>query len=329
MNKQYDILTKIKEAKSVFFSFLLCLFIILSCSACGSSSQSTTSQISFTDSNGQHISLSQKPVKVAVLFSSLADMWIHAGGKVNITVGDSIQRGLVAKQTTLVDQYAGETINTEKLIGAKPDFVICSSELPGQIKAAKAIRAAGIPCASFQVSSFSDYLKVFKTMTEITGNKTAFKQYGTAVKKKVDKILSQVPSAKTSLKILFIRTGSSQATCKAKSTKRHFAAMMLHELGATNIADKSPVIQVNLSIEKIIEEDPDSIFITTMGHSQDAKKYMQHLLKTDLWKSLKAVKNKKVYYLPKALFQYKPNAQWAVAYAYLAHIMYPDVTFHE
>lgn len=33
----------------------------------------------------------------------------------------------------------------------------------------------------------------------------------------------------------------------------------------------------------------------------------------------------KYYYLPKDLFQYKPNAKWYDAYLYLAELLYPDV----
>lgn len=32
-------------------------------------------------------------------------------------------------------------------------------------------------------------------------------------------------------------------------------------------------------------------------------------------------------YLPKELFQFKPNARWDEAYRYLAQLLYPEISF--
>ena len=46
--------------------------------------------VTFTDSVGNLVTLNKKPEKVAVLFSSFADIWVSAGGRVDITVGESV-----------------------------------------------------------------------------------------------------------------------------------------------------------------------------------------------------------------------------------------------
>ncbi len=79
----------------------------------------------FEDAAGAQITLPAKPEKVAVLFSSLADVWQTAGGEVAITVGESVERGFVPEGTPLVDGGAGKTINQELLLSYEPDFVIC------------------------------------------------------------------------------------------------------------------------------------------------------------------------------------------------------------
>ena len=76
-----------------------------------------------------------------------------------------------------------------------------------------------------------------------------------------------------------------------------------------------------LSFEEILIQDPDHIFITTMGDTDAAISYIQSLLKQPQWQSLHAVKNGNVHILPKDLFQYKPNAKWAEAYQYLINII--------
>ena len=45
---------------------------------------------------------------------------------------------------------------------------------------------------------------------------------------------------------------------------------MLEDLGTVNITNKHPSLLEELSIEEIIEEDPDFIFVTTMGSTEKA-----------------------------------------------------------
>ena len=68
--------------------------------------------------------------------------------------------------------------------------------------------------------------------------------------------------------------------------------------------------------------DPDFIFISTMGKESAAKAHMETVLAEPAWQSLSAVKNGRVIYLPKELFQFKPNARWGDAYAYLIEVLY-------
>lgn len=68
--------------------------------------------------------------KTAVLFSSLAEVWIKAGGDVDITVGEAVERGFAKEGTPLVDSGAGKSINIELLLSYKPSLVIYSSDIP-------------------------------------------------------------------------------------------------------------------------------------------------------------------------------------------------------
>ena len=67
--------------------------------------------------------------------------------------------------------------------------------------------------------------------------------------------------------------------------------------------------------------NPDFIFISTMGKEEAAIAYMDSLFSDSAWQELDAVKNGKYAYLPKELFQYKPNARWYEAYEYLADLL--------
>ena len=59
-----------------------------------------------------------------------------------------------------------------------------------------------------------------------------------------------------------------------------------------------------------------------------AKAYMESVFAGSAWQTLEAVAQKNYVFLPKDLFQYKPNAAWDQAYAYLAEILYPELISH-
>lgn len=284
------------------------------------------SGITFTDDTGSAVTLPEKPGTVAVLTSSLADLWLTAGGTVSITVGETVERGFVGSDVILVDDGAGKTIDLERLIAAEPDFVLYAADLAGQAECAGALRAAGIPAAGFSVDSFEDYLSLLKTATDILGTPEAYEAYGTAVEKRVNDLIEQANAQNYQPEILFVRAGSTAKVTKAKTAENHFACAMLKALGTFNIAETAPILLDGLSTEAVLLSDPDFIFYTTMGDEAAGAAYMESLISDPVWSTLTAVKEGRVYLLPKDLFQYKPNSRWDEAYRYLTDILYGETT---
>lgn len=301
--------------------FVLCILLLTGCAAPAAAGEGYT----FTDDTGAEVAVAGRPQKVAVLLSSLADLWITAGGSVDITVGESIQRGFADETVILVDEGAGKTINLEALIGARPDFVIYSADLSGQLACAETLRAAGIPAAGFTLETFEDYLRVLKICTDILETPECYEQYGTALKAEIDGMIAIAQAQDHQPHILFVRAGSSARYTKAKTAENHFVCAMLQALGTFNIAEKAPVLLDGLSTEEILISDPDFILFTTMGDEAAGASYMESLLSDPVWQTLTAVQSGNVHQLPKELFQYKPNARWAEAYAYLIELLYGDI----
>ena len=305
-------------------SLFLCVFML---AGCGSqpAAHSVKDCVIFTDHMGAEVQVPRKPGTVAVLTSSLADLWLTAGGTVDITVGESVERGFVDETVVLVDDGAGKTINLEALIAAEPDFVLYSSDLAGQLECADALRNAGIPAAGFAVETFGDYLQLLKICTDILESPENYETYGLQVKERVDSLIETAQNQEDQPSILFVRAGSSAKYTKAKTAENHFVCQMLKDLGTCNIADAAPVLLDGLSIEEILLSDPDAILFTTMGDEASGSAYMESLLSDSVWQNLTAVREGAVYQLPKDWFQYKPNAQWDRAYAYLIELLYGDI----
>ena len=300
---------------------LLCLLLLTGCAPEEAAGEGYT----FTDDTGAAVTVPEKPETVAVLLSSLADLWITAGGTVDITVGETVERGFAPDTVILVDGGAGKTIDLEGLIAAQPDFVLYSADLTGQLECADALRAAGIPAAGFRVETFDDYLRVLEICTGILGTPENYEKYGIALKSEISGLIESAGAQADQPDILFVRAGSSAKVTKAKTAENHFVCGMLKDLGTFNIAEAAPILLDGLSTEEILLSDPDFILFTTMGDESAGQAYMESLLSDPVWQTLTAVKAGRVHQLPKELFQYKPNARWGEAYRYLIELLYGDI----
>ena len=300
--------------------FFICLLLLTGCAA-----QTAQPQVgyTFTDSTGAEVTAPQKPETVAVLFSSLADLWVTAGGTVDITVGETVERGFADETAVLVDDGAGKKINLELLIASKPDLVIYSSEIAGQEECAEALRNAGIPAAGFRVDTLEEYLDALKICTDILETPENYETYGTELAKRAEQKIAAANEQKQPT-VLFVRAGSSAKYTKAKTAENNFVCVMLKELGTVNIAEAAPVLLDGLSTEEIVMADPDFILYTTMGDEESGVAYMESLLSDPMWSTLTAVQEEKVFQLPKDLFQFKPNARWDEAYQYLIDLLYGE-----
>lgn len=281
--------------------------------------------LTFTDSAQRSVSLPKNPERVAVLFSSYAEMVLLAGGSVDVTVGESVERGFADADTPLVDKGAGKSINAELLLAQRPDFVIGSYDIAAHRELCETLDEAGVTNALFRVESFEDYASVMKILCQIFDSPEMYRENVVSVEKQIKDVLAKLPQGEEKKNILFIRCASGERATKAKDKTTSFVCRMLDEMNTHNIASDAPLLLEGLSIEHIIMNSPDFIFFSTMGDEDAAREYMTHLLDSDEWQAVDCVKNKNYAFLPKELFQYKPNGRWHTAYRYLAELLYGEI----
>ncbi len=277
----------------------------------------------FSDDNGHLVQFSKKPETVIALSGSLADIWVLAGGSLAAVTDDVLKekRIDIAPDTAVIG--TAYKPNQEAILALKPDFVILSPDISAHRALESLLNDSGIAYGYFAVDSFSDYLDMLRICTEITDNVNAYTSNGLEVEKEVNRVLEAVPEG-TPPRVLFIRASGTSLEVKGSDS---ITGQILKDLGAINLADGSGVLAENLSLETIIQSDPDYIFAVTMGGDQDAalaaiKSTFQD---NPAWANLTAVKNNHYVLLPKELFHYKPNRKWGESYAYLAKILYPEV----
>lgn len=279
--------------------------------------------VTFTDALEREITVKKNPERVATLIGSFADVWTLAGGTVCASADDAWDDfGLDLPGA--VNLGGAHSPNLELLLSANPDFVIASSSTAADVEMKESLESAGITVAYFDVSSFDDYLAMLKTCTDITGREDLYEQNGLNIKKQIDDIKTDF--AKENLPenertVLILR--ASAGFVKAKGSKGTVLGEILSDLGCVNIADSDKTLLENLSVENIISREPCRIFVVTMGDDTEAakNKLSSIMEENPAWSELEAVREKRLYFMDKKLFNLKPNARWAESYEQLVEIL--------
>lgn len=278
---------------------------------------------SFTDALHRQVTIPAAPKKVAALYGSFAEAWKLAGGELAGTTEDAVsERKMDLGDDVQVVGSATEP-NLEQVLALNPDFVILSSETSAHVKLDQPLTQANIPHAYFSAMQYTEYIDMMKGFTRLTGRPDLYEKNAAAVERQIADVLARVPKDKPAPTALLIRAYSTGARAKGDD---NVAGAILRDLGADNMVSRHQNLLEDISIEAVIQEDPDFIFVTTMG--KDTQKALD-ILKNGVqanpaWAGLSAVKNGRYLVLPKDLFHYKPNARWGESYAYLAKILYPD-----
>ncbi len=307
------------------FSLLLCL-LFLFLTACGTLSQAEPAPpeeagMAFTDDLGRQVTVNH-PQRVAVLIGSFADIWCLAGGKDQLVAaaGDTWTQFDLGLPDSVVDLGGVKEINLELLAAAEPDLVIASSNTAAQVELKDTLEQMGLNTAYFKVASLDEYLHMLDICTQIIGCEENYRQYGTAILEQVDTAKARINGSAPT--VLYVRASGS--SCKVKNSQDSVLGEMLADLGCVNIADSADSLLEELSMEVILQQDPDYIFAVIQGSDPTKAEAMldKTLLSNPAWDTLTAVKEGRFHVMDPNLYNLKPNARWGEAYEKLADILY-------
>ena len=305
-----------------YFIVIFTLIVALLCMSCSREDVETATNgktITFTDALGRKVSIVEKPQRVAALIGSFSDIWVLSGGELCASADDAWSDfGLELHGA--VNIGGAHSPNLELLISSAPSFVIASASTASNVDMKDSLEDMGITVAYFDVDNFEDYLHMLDICTDITGRKDLYEKNGLTVKSQIDSIKCQYRTSvidDKSRRVLLLRAASSFV--KAKGSSGTVIGEMLSDIGCVNIADDDSSLLEDLSIEEIIRQEPYHIFIVTMGNDTDAaKKCLEDMINENpAWSTLVAVKNGRLHFMDKKLFNLKPNARWAESYGIL------------
>lgn len=321
--------------KRLLTAFMTAVFIAAAISASGCSAEENDpprnaedagGSVTFTDALDRTVTVNN-PQKTAVLLGSFAEIWTLAGGQLAAAPDDAWNDMELSLPENVLNLGKINDLSLETLLSANPDFIIASSSVGIDLEWLDIIESTNIPIAYFDVSDFDDYLSMLKICTDITGRSDLYQKNGLDIKETVDGVIGKSRlrvAEKGAPVVLSLRASASYV--RAKSSRGNVLGKMLNTLGCVNIADGNDAFLEKISIEHIIERDPDFIFVVQSGDDdQGARETLDSFIADNpAWSGLTAVKEGRVYFMDKRLYNLKPNVRWGEAYEKLEEILNSD-----
>lgn len=282
--------------------------MLIGCSAKGDEKASATKtekgkeKIEITDLSGRKVTFDKVPESFATL--SMGDMdIIHAlGGKIvgrpdtKLTLPDELKKAQVIGNA--------HQPNFEQIVSLKPDVLVANN---GFQKNVPTVEGQGTQVIISSANSVQDIQKNIEL-------------YGTVMKKEdkakeiIQKMNDQMKKyeKKSDVKALLVY-GAPGTYLAALPTS--LSGDILEKTGGKNIASDFPETKeypqyAQLSVERIIEANPDVIYLITHGDPKSVKKAFEgEMMKNEAWKNLEAVKQNRVVILPPDLFGSNPGTK--------------------
>lgn len=299
--------------------------LLLVTAACGSSDTKQQSDskayLQLQDASGRQVTLATKPQRVVALNTSYLSMIEAVDGKLvgrpTSKVGD-----IPASMQNLPELGMVFNINMESLLGLKPDLVLAGKNQHD--KFVPLLESNKINVVEFDTHTYKDVQQMVTTLGEIFGTQEKAAAENKLLDEQIAAVTTKLP--KEHKRVVIMHATASAVTVEGPKS---IAGCVSDLLGFENVAaaalqgksEKTPY-----SMEKLVEQDPEIIFITSMGKPKE----IENRLKVDFqnnpaWNSLGAVKAGRVYVLPEKLFLLNPGLRYPEAVRYMAQLVYPEV----
>lgn len=300
----------------------------------------TEDSVIFQDDSGREkIEIKKNPQKVAIMYGSYASLWMENGGKVSLGIGgksaiemykDQLGRDITedSDMTVVAETPLAKNWDIEKILAEKPDLIIASNAMNGYSIIQGPAESANIPVIALDYKGVDDYIKWSKVFANINDKPELFEENAQKTIKDVAETISKVPeNDNPNVLILFPQEKVIKANLKGTDI-----GVIVDDLRANNLADKISgdvkAKRLDINIEDIYAAKPDIILVQCLGSEEFAREKIDDAFgENPIWQELDAVKNDKVYYLPRLLFHYRPNKGYNEAYRMMAEILYPNIDF--
>ena len=274
------------------------------------------------DDLGNKLTLNKKPEKIVVTSASFLDP-LHLMNANIVGRPDSKNKTPDwAKDIPSIGKVY--QIDVEKILACNPDLVIINRGMNEKLLGVLAENR--IPCIVVETKTYQNFKHTLENFAKLTDNI----EKGNKIKEKMDNDIRQIVEKLPKIKR---RAAVIHSTAQGLSLQLDdsIAGNILNILGWENVATEAMVSGRNnnstlYSLEFLAEQNPEIIFVTSMGNYEEIKSNMQEIIASnEAWQTIPAIKNNQIYYLSQDLFLLSPGLDYPKAVKTMAELIYPDI----
>ena len=313
-----------RKLANIILTFLL-LPLLLSCAGCMEPTDKPASiEESFCtieDDAGRSVPLAKKPERIAVTSVSFLEPLHEVGGDVVARPDSKNKMPEYAKDKPSIGQVY--QIDVERLLACQPDLVIINKGM--NEKLLDVLGSNNIPAIVVNMKSYKDVKNEIKLFSQITGDTAKGEQLISAMDQRIQDTISKLPKEKKRVAVLH-----STAQGLSVQLEGSIAGNIVQLLGWENVASGMTPMEKNpdaapYSMETLVEQNPEIIFVTSMGKIEDIKANMEKMISDNpAWQTIPAIRNQQVYYLPQDMFLLSPGIHYPEAVELMAGLIYPE-----
>lgn len=273
------------------------------------------------DDAGREVALPKKPERVVVTSASFLEPFHAVGG--DVVARPDAKSGIPdwAKDRASIGRVFN--VDIEKLLSVSPDLVIINKGM--NEKLIDTLSVNSIPCLVVNMKNYADVKNEIRIFSKVTGEAKKGETLIAGMDERIAAVQSKLP--KEERRVIIIHSTSQGLSVQLETSIAGSVAKML---GFKNVADGMAAMESNpdaapYSIETLVEQNPEIIFITSMGRMDDARRGMEKTIaENPAWQTIPAVKNGRMYYLSQEHFLLSPGIHYPEAVEEMARLIYPD-----
>jgi iron complex transport system substrate-binding protein len=280
--------------------------------------------VSYTDSNGNRQRVAQEPKRVVICYNSLLDQWYLAGGKAISRVRGT--SNVPKEALDIKDLGSMLSLSIEGILSQNPDLVILNAALENQVDLGKMLKSLGIDVLLLdsRIGGYNSFINNIKLFRSILGKEVSSNTLIDEIQKNVNETINKASNQSSNPSVAILFASSSTIYMETKDAQ---VGEMVEFLKGANIVESATTAasdaRIPLNIEYLSQANPDLILISLMGDQDKTKEAVETtLFNNKALKALKAYKENKIYYIPKAYGIYKPNSEYADAFKYIYDKLY-------
>ena len=216
----------------------------------------------------------------------------------------------------------GRTPNSEMILQVKPDLILLSdfTKKMGEEKIKASLGNINVPLVYLKSNTLEELIESFAYIGKLVNKEARAKElqeYGTNVLN-----LAKEISLKANKKPKVYYAEGKNGLETECDTSLHSELITL--AGADNVhkcKETNPFGKQSINFEQVLQYNPEIILVYE-------KEFFQNIYKDSKWKHITAVKNKKVYFLPKGPFSWfdrPPSFMRLLGLKWLLSVFYPEV----